>query len=277
MRELTETPNAQPCALEYTSSHRPHLRSNAHHQDDETPMKNWMRTLSMLLLGLAFTVSGVSEANAQSDGEAEIATEEGDVDELWAENRTVRVIQRRLYPTDGEFQLTLFMGMIPNDPFANYYPVGLRLGYWLSESVAIELSGSYIGDALSAETDLTEFLTSVDVDAFAQDQQRWRAGGAVLWSPLYGKFSFLGNKLAHFDWYIGAGVGVVGTENPSSDALGVETANTFAPEVTILTGWNLHLHQRWALRLDYRQGIFTSEGGGAAFPSELSLGASYFF
>lgn len=238
-------------------------------------MKHLLRWTWILCVALAtvFGPTGTASAQDATDG-AEAPTEEGDLEAIWAERRTVRVIQRRLYPTDGEFQLTLFAGSVPNDPFINYFPVGLRFGYWFSESIAVELSGSFL---LSTNTDLKEFLNAENVDVFERDEQLYRANAAVLWSPLYGKFSFLGNKLAHFDWYLGTGVGVVGVRNPVSGFEGVRTSDSIAPEVTVLTGWNLHLHDRWALRLDYRQGIFQKDGGGVAYPSEISLGGSFFF
>lgn len=244
--------------------------------DSETPMNHWMRWTLILLVALGATIGGERVATAQESGDAVAPTEEGDLEAIWAERRTVRVIQRRLYPTDGEFQLTLFVGSIPNDPFVNYWPIGLRAGYWLSESIAVELHGSFMGDIFKKDTELAQFLEAENVNPFPRDRQLYRAGANVLWTPLYGKFSFLGTKLAHFDWYIGAGVNVVGTENPAEG----DTTSTFtsiAPEASIITGWNLHLHERWALRLDYRQGILPRDGGGVAYPSEISLGASVFF
>ena len=70
-----------------------------------------------------------------------------DLETFWAEQRRVRVLQRRLYQTDNEFQLTLYVGAIPNDPFLNYYPIGGRFGYHITESIAVELSGAYNIDA----------------------------------------------------------------------------------------------------------------------------------
>ena len=228
------------------------------------------------VLTLAFAcLSAPDSAYAQGATDDEAApTFAGDLDTFWAEQRRVRVLQRRLYQTDGEFQLTLYAGAVPNDPFFNYFPVGLRFGYHISESIAIELSGAY---NIQSTTELKDFLEEDEnTDVFVRDVQRWRANVAVLWSPIYGKFSFLGTKLAHFDWYFGAGVGVLGAENPADGDLTV-TSTSIKPEVAIITGWNLHLHQRWALRLDYRQFVFQKEAGGVAFPSELSLGGSFFF
>lgn len=233
----------------------------------------WTLVLAFALVAFGAGSDAFAQEAAGTDDEAG-PTLEQDLDTFWAEQRRVRVLQRRLYETDGDFQLTLYVGVVPNDPFINYYPIGGRFGYHITESIAVELAGSYMIDS---NTDLADFLDREgDVSVFLRDVQKWRANFTVLWSPIYGKFSFLGTKLAHFDWFFGAGVGVLGAENPDADNLN-EFSVGVKPEVALATGWNLHLHQRWALRLDYRQFIFQKEDGGVALPSELSLGASFFF
>jgi outer membrane beta-barrel protein len=238
-----------------------------------------LRWTGVLLVTLAALTGGATIAAAQdsgSEGASAQPTEEGDLDAFWADRRGVRVIQRRMYELDGDVQLSLFFGAIPNDPFLQYFPIGLRVGYWFSNSLALELSGSVVRP-LGVETDLASFLDERgNVDVFLRDEQIWRANLAALYSPIYGKFSLAGRKLAHFDWYFGGGVGVVQTRSADEDDL--QTQNTaFKPEVTLATGWNIHLSQRFALRVDYRQYIFQKDSGGVTLPSEISLGASVFF
>ncbi len=223
-------------------------------------------------IGLAGQPAFAQDATGQ---DVEQPTMQEDIDSFWASRRHVRVLQRRLYETAGDFQFTLALGAIPNDPFLKYFPMGGRFGYHVSESIALELSGAY---NVQSQTDLADFLDQTgDVDVFLRDEQLWRANIAALWSPIYGKFSFLGTKLAHFDWFFVAGFGVVQTRSPEEGFLGVRHINEIKPEAVLGTGWNLHLSQRFALRWDYRQFIFQKEAGGVALPSELSLGASFFF
>jgi outer membrane beta-barrel protein len=217
----------------------------------------------------------VSAQEATTDEGASTPTAESDMDTFWSDRRNPRVLQRRMYEKDGEFQLTLFAGAIPNDPFNKYWPLGLRAGYWLSENIGLELSGSYVG--LSGDTDLSSFLSERgEVDVFLRDEQIWRADLGINWAPIYGKFSFSGTKLAHFDWFFGAGLGVVSVNNPIVEEGFVEETQ-IKPEAVLNTGWNLHLHQRWALRVDYHQFIFQKDSGGVTMPSEVSLGGSFFF
>ena len=240
-------------------------------------MKNtllwWVVAATIALGGV---VVGPSTAFAQDEDESATPTIDGDMDSFWSDVRRVRVLQRRLFEKDGRLQLTLSFGAIPNDPFINYYPLGLRASYYLSESIGLELSGSFMGDVFRSQTDLDTFIEdrySGQVDVL--DQQMWRADFMVLWSPIYGKFSFIGRKLAHFDWNFGAGVGVVGARSILEDRTGEETA--INPEAVLGTGWTLWLTEMWAMRLDYRQFIFSKVGGGVTTPSEVSLGVSIFF
>lgn len=228
------------------------------------------------LVVLAGLVGFAAPAFAQDTAEAsDVPTMQEEIDAIWAERRSVRVLQRRLYSTEGEVQATVFFGAIPNDPFLTYFPIGVRFGYWLGESLALELSGEYTN--LTATSDLNDFLADrVNADSYLRDQQQWRVNLAALYSPIYGKFSLAGRKLAHFDWYFGVGVGAVQTESADPNDLTTQLSE-LKPEAVLITGWNIHLHQRWALRLDYRQGIFEKASGGVTLPSEISLGASFFF
>jgi outer membrane protein W len=56
----------------------------------------------------------------------------------------------------------------------------------------------------------------------------------------------------------------------------VLSAKTTA-EAIVTTGWDIHLAQEFALRVDVRQFIFKKTGGGVALPTEIALGASYYF
>lgn len=243
-------------------------------------LSRWMVVL-LLASGISMLVADSASAQGMSgtgtEGAAAEPTREEDMDAFWADQRRVRVLQRRLFQKDREFYLSLHVGAIPNDPFLKYWPIGLRAGYWLSEQVGLELGGSYIGSALAGNTDLRSFLDERgEVSVFLRDVNLWRANVTALWSPMYGKFSFAGRKLAHFDWFFGAGFGVVGVENPIEGNFGVNETE-IKPEAILTTGWVLHLHQHWAMRLDYRQHIFQKDSGGVSLPSEFSLGASYYF
>jgi hypothetical protein len=79
-----------------------------------------------------------------------------DLDLYWGGNRKEDVIVNHLFMKGGWFEIGLFIGVILNDAFLTYVPVGGRLGYYFTDSLAVELGGSWTGTQL--DSDLTSFL-----------------------------------------------------------------------------------------------------------------------
>jgi len=238
--------------------------------------------LAVVFSTVATVASFPLSAHAQEGGEeaatapaAPLASESDDKVEFWAKQRQVRVIQRRLFEKDGQTNLTLGVGILPNDPFQTYTQGNLRIGHHITESLSLEASGSYV--VLTQASDLADYLRDQgDYNIFSRDLQKWRGNVVLNWSPIYGKFAFAGQKLAHFDWFFGAGAGALGVETSTEGDLGAPAAKTTA-EAIVTTGWDIHLAQEFALRVDVRQFIFKKTGGGVALPTEIALGASYYF
>lgn len=201
---------------------------------------------------------------------------DSDLDLYWGGRRDVQVVEGMLYDKSGRFELGLFGGVIPNDPFLTYVPFGARLDYHFANSVAVEVGGSWAGVALDSE--LTTFLKDnrqVDVETDLRDIQQWRANAAVVWSPLYGKLALLQRKLSHFDLYVLAGFGVVSTQLPNADRDG--TVSEIKPEGIAGLGVRVFVNDWLSVRTEYRQGFFAEGGdeGGVAVPVELTLGLAF--
>lgn len=212
---------------------------------------------------------------ASPEPEAASTAGSGDVDLYWGKKRDLAVVQKRLFTKDGRLEFTVFGGIIPNDPFLTYVPVGGRVNYYFVESLSVEVAGAYTG--VRKETDLKSFLKNnenIQANTDLLDQQIWRANAVVVWSPFYGKMALLDDYLSHFDINLAAGLGVVQTESPTVDRDG--TQKEIKPEGALGAGFRFFLTDWFALRLDYRQGIFQKVGGGVSTPSELTLGFSFF-
>jgi outer membrane beta-barrel protein len=234
-------------------------------------------TLSVAIPGIQSPVmaqeegDSVSDSDSDSDGDGEITGSlDEDLQEFWAERRDVRVVQRRLFEKVGRHQITLYAGLIPNNPFLDYFPVGLRYGYYLLESLGIEIDGSYIGETFTLYGELESFLEERNVNADVLDLNQWRAHLGVNWSPFYGKIAILGLKLVHFDFYLSAGFGAVNVRTPDPNRLG--TTDYINPEGSLGAGFNFYINQLFGVRIDFRQFLFEKTGGGVSHPSELSLG-----
>lgn len=192
------------------------------------------------------------------------------LEEVW--KPPLEVVQPRAVSKARALELTASVGVIPNDAFLVYVPVGLRIAYHLSERWALELSGCY---QPAASTGLREFLEESDVQlrATLRERQQLRASVGVLWAPAYGKLS-LGGGVLHFDGFLSGGAGIVRTgEEP---ALRLRAA--VRPDLHLGLGLRAFLGRRWLLRLELRQHLFVrpeddaGRGGGLGFPTEIALG-----
>ncbi len=190
----------------------------------------------------------------------------------WAKLRKIETVQRREILKEGRVGITGYVGLIPNNIFEQYFPVGGRLNYFVLENLGLELSGSY---ALSSDTGLIDTLSdNQGVGATAVqlgDRQRGHVNMGVMWSPAFGKMAWRNKSLNYFDFYLLGGVGTVFKSTQSTIGSEEETVRP-AVEGTLGAGMFFFLGQRTALRLDFRQFIFTKVTGGVANPSEVSLG-----
>jgi len=197
------------------------------------------------------------------------------LDKYWGEKRQVKVIQKRLFQKDGRFNMTPFFGVIPNDDFFMYYPVGLRLGYYFSEDLGVELFGSYIFDTRS---DLESFLNDeFHIKTTTPQVLQWMAGIEGLWRPIHGKLALFSTKLFHFDFHLAFGAGAVGTTVRTRKEGGNEQHRVdVAGNVGV--GAQMYIASWGAIALEYRHFFYaaTKEVGGVSFPAEITLGFSWF-
>jgi outer membrane beta-barrel protein len=202
-----------------------------------------------------------------------------DLDKYWGERREIRTIQKRLFLKDTRHEFTVYSGVIPNDDFKVYFPLGGRYDYYFSEDIALEIAGAYV---FNTETKLRDFLVSefeggggVDAQIFLTETLQWYAAADVKWSPFHGKIGLFTNKLFHFDFNIAAGVGVVGTE---VDPPGANDPNTTEYKIAgnVGAGAAAYILDWMAIRLDYRHFFYEFHGGGLSYPAEITLGVAFF-
>lgn len=226
--------------------------------------------LACLYGALAVTPAFADDDPTQLDNE---------LDKYWGERREIRTIQKRLFLKDTRHEFTVFSGVIPNDDFKVYFPLGGRYDYYFSEDIAMELSGAY---AFNTQTKLRDFLVSefeqgggVDAQIFLTETLLWYASLDGKWSPFHGKIGLFTTKLFHFDFNIAAGVGVVSTE---FDAPGANTP----PETMYKIAGNVgagaagYVNDWLGIRLDYRHFFYEFEGGGLSYPAEITLGVAFY-
>ena len=239
-----------------------------------------------LLTSFAF----IGQPNMASAQE-ETPTEQGDMETFWTDQEQIIAVQNRHFEKQGRLALSLFGSIVPNHAFTHAYSVGLHSSFYLSETFGLEFSGSYV--AISTNTDLNDFIARESQPTDRLNEQVWNANIVALWSPFYGKFSFIGRKIAHFDWAFALGAGVINLVSESEANTDIEES-VIAPELTLGTGWTFWITQNFVARMDYRLHVYqkpendiifsdpnsieaVDEGFSLITPSELSLGLGYYF
>jgi outer membrane beta-barrel protein len=211
------------------------------------------------------------------------------LDKVWGKERDVKVIQKRVFEKDQRHEIGILVGIIPNDSFFNYFPVGLRYDYFLNESVAIELSGAYVP---SVDTNLRKDLLKFSGNAISSvqipEKVTWYAGINAYWAPIHGKLSIFNAKLTSFDIGLLVGLGVIGSETYNNLHKKWEARKSYGSvpfnfQANLGLGMHLFLTDYLALRLDYRHYIFPAypDGGsewsnGVRSLAEVTLGLGYF-
>ncbi len=218
----------------------------------------------------------------------------------WSTMRDVYSLQQRSFQKDGRFALSLYGGVIPNNIFESYIPVGIRMNYFVLENIGIELSTSYnfsydkgLEDKITEPSGVSaqqvlvadqQVAYAFDFDNPAKDRDGIDVGKlfvpsrvnfGVVWSPFYGKTSFYSSALNYFDLYLFAGAGLAITQT-TPDFNAPKEAD-IKPEGALGAGMAFYFGQHTTLRLDFRQFVFQKVNGGVANPSEVSLGLGYFF
>jgi outer membrane beta-barrel protein len=118
----------------------------------------------------------------------------------------VKAVQRKGFLKRGRLELAPLFAVTLNDAYFQKFGYGLRLAYNLHDSFAIAVRGTryenYRTDnvregKIAFQSQLLE----------SEIEQQVMVGG--VWSPIYGKASFLASSIVHFDLFLQAGFGLV--------------------------------------------------------------------
>lgn len=248
--------------------------------------------LRALLLAAAFFCVALGSVTAVAEEDPDNEDVEEKLDDYWSVDRDLETVQQRAFERDGRFSGGLFAGMMSSEPYFYYLPVGARASYHFNNHLGVGLEGSFTNSSLLYHnTDLTDFLegrrdgnNNFDPATDTEDRFLWRSHAVVNWSPLYGKLAFLQRKLAHFDFNLTAGAGVVGVQRPDVNRESV--SNEVVPEAVFGGGVQFFATPKLSVRADGRLYVYkaattpTNEDSfmsQMSVPAEFLLGVDYMF
>jgi outer membrane beta-barrel protein len=139
---------------------------------------------------------------AKPRDEAPLAPGERDV----ALGDRVKAVQRKGFLKRRRFELGLDLPGTINDAFYEKLGMGGKLAYNFEDSFALALRGAYYWQLRSSHVREGQIAFSSQLLTSQIHGQAMLDG---IWSPVYGKVAWLGQRIVHFDMYLLAGLGGV--------------------------------------------------------------------
>ncbi|MEO1270670.1 MAG: hypothetical protein AAFX99_21490, partial [Myxococcota bacterium] len=115
------------------------------------PRWGWMAVAMLIAATMVVQTPGAVWAQDDDDGLPEDdftappppdkvegeGTVDKDLNLYWGGQRREDVIIGHLYQKGGRLELGLFAGVIPNDPYLSYVPLGGRIGFFFTDSLGV--------------------------------------------------------------------------------------------------------------------------------------------
>lgn len=201
-----------------------------------------MTTRTLLLSSLVlFFIS--SSAFAEDSAPPAAGDEKVDVETIkqkyWAKGKEseLGVVQNRLYTKAKKWNLGVFGGVISSDPFLSVKNAGGFLGYNFSEYVAVNVV--YWKHFVNPSSALQTFEGTLGATTNNNPPSHF-FGLEGVFSLIYGKISFLGEKIIYYDLHMIGGLGRTTTRN----------GDYLTPYAGI--GQNIYFSKVTSLQVDYR-------------------------
>jgi len=194
----------------------------------------------------------------------------------------IAVIQKRYLPKTGRFELYAAGVTNLNDAFFFGNGINLRLGYNFLEKWAVEAMYSYIQNSAR---DVTNELLEQGVTTEGSLSTDNYVGIDLKWTPIYGKYAYMDEKIIPFDFYFTLGAGMTTPKLVSSSdgdsapptvespyTLRLGTGQIFAINKWMAFRWDLANH--FVYSKSDKNGEKEDQWNNNLF---LSIGLSFFF
>ena len=159
---------------------------------------------------------------------------------------TIAAVQERQYRMHNE--LSFGVGVLPIDAFYKGLLAQVAYTYHFSDSFAWQIGrGAY----------------SKNIDTGLRTQLEWLVGSDVMWSPFYGKSSFLNRSVSHFEIYVLGGGSII------------KLTSAFRPAANVGLGARLYTGQHLSFRLDITDNVVIVSHPFNIPTIQLSMGLNF--
>jgi outer membrane beta-barrel protein len=184
-------------------------------------------------------------------------------------NVAVHVVQEKALPLESRGEVALFP-VVPqvNGKFTDHLGTSLSLLWHVRENFSLSLSGGY--NWYSAEARFNQELvdkTQTQAQAATSLLLVFNAMAGIEVAPLYGKFAFFENSLVTFDFVVNGAFGFGGTRHQLKGQTVTAAGSLSAPSYgdtglrlmgSIGAGFRVHIAQRFSVRLEVRDIVYTA-------------------
>jgi outer membrane beta-barrel protein len=181
----------------------------------------------------------------------------------------VAVIQKKFLPKTKRFEFFPGLGIVMNDAFFLNVGLNMRLAYFFNEAWGVEAAVHLVG---TSEKQITKDLSEkrgIVTRTLVSPQGYY--GGAIRWTPVYGKMGYLDKSIVPFDLYLLGGFGLTKTNQNANEAtFHIGTGQTFALKKWMAARWELSWYT-------YQASTTTGQGGGTFTNLWATVGVSFFF
>jgi outer membrane beta-barrel protein len=158
-------------------------------------------------------------------------------------------VTHRAFSKAARTELGLQLGLGLSDPFYRYVAPGVTARYHFDESWAV---GAFLDYDAAVRTGINVISRGSAVPLPDLNHPNLGVGIEAIWSPLYGKVSWMAEAVSHFDMYLSLGAGFMALHHGS--AIG----GTFA------LGQHYILSPRMALKVELREQLYSMARDPAA-------------
>ena len=150
-------------------------------------------------------VKAPTAEQAAATGKQEKNSEEK---QIQAEMGLIRVVQRQRMLKKKRFEIQPQVGISINDPYVRHYAFGLDLNYWITNRMAVGITGTgYVG-ALTPRYKNIRFQEGLLLTA---NELLWSASVNYTYNPFYGKIAIFNRALLHWEAGLQIGGGALQT------------------------------------------------------------------
>jgi outer membrane beta-barrel protein len=196
------------------------------------------------------------------------------------EGYEIRVIRPKFMTKRGRTEVAGQGTLIMNQSFIYTLMASGILNYHFSESLAIELGGSYGASIDKEDKRILEDEFDINTQIL---RTQYIFNGGLLWTPIYGKTQLPAGDVVYFDSFLSFQAGMTGvsytyeqceTVDDRPDLVQPAPQTKSYPTFLIGFGQKYFLSKTFGLRWDVRDYLFSYEKGDGTCTPDVPIGSS---